>query len=55
MRAEVAGAISRIEGEAATLRTGIDSHTATGDPAGLAGRAEDDAVRLTSLARSLSY
>lgn len=55
LRAEVANVVGRIEGEAATLRGAIDSRTAVGDPAAIAGSAEDDAVRLTSLARSLSY
>ena len=54
LRAEAASTAARIEGEAAMLRTRIDAGSPTADPSQLVTRAENDAVRLTSLARSLA-
>lgn len=55
LRAEVASVASRIEGEAAALRTHLDRRAPLGDTSAAVARAEDDAVRLTSVARSLSF
>lgn len=55
LRAEVAGVMARIDGEAAALRSRADARLPLGDAAQAVPRAEDDAVRLTQLARSLSY
>lgn len=53
LRAEAEAAAARIEGEAAALRSRLDARAPFGDPGPAVARAEDDAVRLTSLARSL--
>jgi len=50
---EAEGAAARIEGEAAALRQRIDTRAPIADPGPVVARAEDDAVRLTSLARTL--
>jgi len=55
LRVEVASVASRIEGEATALRSHIDTRAPLGDPSAAVARAEDDAVRMTSLARSLSF
>jgi uncharacterized sporulation protein YeaH/YhbH (DUF444 family) len=55
LRTEAASVASRIEGEAAALRSRLDSRVPLGDPSAAVARAEDDAVRLTSVARSLSF
>lgn len=55
LRAEVASVVARVEGEAAALRSRIDSRQPLGDATAAVTRAEDDAVRMTSLARSLSF
>ena len=49
LRAEVAATATRIEAEAASF------HATGGDPGPAASDAEDAALRLTSLARTLSY
>jgi hypothetical protein len=54
LRHEVAATATRIEGEAQALRDRLDSRAPYADPAAAVARAEDDAVRLASLARSLS-
>jgi acetylornithine deacetylase/succinyl-diaminopimelate desuccinylase-like protein len=54
VRQEIASTAARIESEAADLRARIDQRAAYADPAPAARRAEDDAVRLTSLVRSLA-
>lgn len=54
LRAEAAGAASRIESDANALRVRLDTGSPTGDPSRIASDAENEAVRLTSLARSLS-
>jgi hypothetical protein len=55
LRHEASSTAERIEEEAAHLRARIDERAPLGDPTQAAARAEDDAVRLTSLARSLSF
>lgn len=55
LREEVASVASRIEGEAAAVRSRIDTRGPLGEEPAAVARAEDDAVRLTSLARSLSF
>ncbi|HVF04819.1 MAG TPA: hypothetical protein VNA20_08270 [Frankiaceae bacterium] len=54
LRSEVAAAAARIEGEAAMLRTRIDTGSPTADQSQVVARAEGEAVRLTSLARTLA-
>lgn len=54
LREEAAAAAARIDGEAASLRARIDTGSPTADQTQVVARAEDDAVRLTSLARSLA-
>lgn len=53
LRAEVEATVTRIEGEAAALRSRLDARAPYGDHSAAVRRAEDDAVRLASLARSL--
>lgn len=55
LREEVAHVAARIEHEASMLRSRAESGAPLGDHATAVTRAEDDAVRLTSLARSLSF
>lgn len=54
LRAEAAAAAARIESDANALRMRIDTGSPTGDQTRVVSAAEDDAVRLTSLSRSLS-
>jgi len=55
LRAQADATAARIEADAAALRARLDNGAPAGDLAQSVSRAEDEAVRLTSLVRSYSF